>query len=367
MKRYFYLLTLCVLSTATLRAQQLDSIRYVIDSTFTRSPFYGNILITEHGKTLFEQSYGYADAQKKTKLTSDHSFQIASVSKQFTAYGIMILHQDHKIEYDSSVNKYLPGFPYTNITIRHLLTHTSGLPNFWDSIRTRLDTMHSYGNKEVLDYLIQHRLPLQFEPGSQFDYCDIGYDFLATIIERLSGQSYTDYLNTKVFKPLGMKHTIAYKVTDIRRIHNKNLAVGHQQTNGAYQYAHLLPENGFVFYLGDFYGDGSIVSSARDLAIWDKALKQCTLLPCEVQQEAMMPYKMNNGSTDIGYGRGYGFGWFIRQNASGTLVYHTGHHPGNVLAIYRLTDSDRCLILLSNTDTGTVRELRARILYFLQQ
>lgn len=367
MRKIFALILCIVLCYNDVLAQQLDSIRYVIDSTISKTPFYGNILITQKGKTVFEQSYGYADVAKKTKLTPDHSFQIASVSKQFTAYGIMLLHKTNKLNYDLPVSTYIPEFPYPNITVRHLLTHTSGLPDFWDSIRNKMDTTRSFGNKEVLEYLIQHKPPLMFEPGSQFEYCDIGYDFLATMIERVSGLSYTDYLNAHIFKPLGMKQTIGYKVTDINRINNKQLAIGYQYENGVYKPAHLLPQNHFVFYLGDFYGDGSIVSTARDLAIWDRTLKQCFLLVCELQQESMEPYKMTNGSTDIGNGTGYGFGWFIRQPASGKLVYHTGHHPGNSLAIYRFVDRDMCFIFLSNTDTSTVRALRNRILYFLQQ
>lgn len=367
MKKNCALVLCIVLCCNGVLAQQLDSIRYVIDSTMQKTPFYGNMLITQKGKTLFEQSYGYANVNTQTKLTSDNSFQIASVSKQFTAYGIMLLQNEQKVNYDSTLRHYLPEFPYANITIRHLLTHTSGLPDFWDGIRPKMDTTRSFGNNEVLDYLIHHQPPLMFEPGSQFEYCDIGYDFLATLIERVSGLSYTDYLNANIFKPLGMKRTIAYKVTDIERINNKQLAIGHQYINGAYLFAHTQPQNHFVFYLGDFYGDGSIVSSARDLAIWDKALQQCTLLACAQQNESMVAYKMNNGSTDIGNGTGYGFGWFIRQTPAGKLVYHTGFHPGNVLAIYRFVDKDLCFIFLSNTDSRTVRALRNRILNLLQQ
>jgi CubicO group peptidase (beta-lactamase class C family) len=362
----FVILVLIGISVNTIHAQQLDSIRYVIDSTLEKSPFYGNILITQKGKTIFEKSYGYADVLNKKKLGPHNSFQIASVSKQFTAYGIMILHQAQQIDYDKTVDVYLPGFPYHTITVRHLLTHTSGLPDFWDHIRTKLDTTASYGNQQVLEYLVRHTPPLQFEPGSQFEYCDIGYDFLAMIIENVSGLSYTDYLNNTIFKPLKMKHTIAYKVTDIRRIDNDVLAIGHQLADGKYKYAHLLPQNGFIFYLGDFYGDGSIVSTAKDLALWNQALKSCALLPCVIQQESMEPYKMNNGSVEIDKGLGYGYGWFIKQTPAGKLVYHTGHHPGNALAIYRFVERDLCFIFLSNSDTGEVRALRARILYFLQ-
>lgn len=141
-------------------AQNIDNIRYIIDSTYSGSPFFGNILITKNNKILFEKSYGYADAVNKKPLTKKNSFQIASISKQFTAYGIMVLKNKGLLNYDSSLCKYITNFPYKNITIKNLLTHTSGLPNFWDDIRPKMDTTKSNGNNEVLEYLIQHQLPL---------------------------------------------------------------------------------------------------------------------------------------------------------------------------------------------------------------
>ncbi|MBI3233041.1 MAG: beta-lactamase family protein [Bacteroidetes bacterium] len=209
------------------KAQKIDSIRYIIDSTYSNSPFFGNILISKNNKIVFEKSYGYADALNNKPLTKENSFQVASISKQFTAYGIMILKSKGLLDYDSLVYKYIPTFPYKNISVRHLLNHTSGLPNFWDNIRTNLDTTKSNGNNELLEYLILHKLPLQFEPGTKFQYADIGYDFLATIISTISGLTYQEFMFQNIFKPLKMKNTFAYNVTDIRRIKNKNLAIGH--------------------------------------------------------------------------------------------------------------------------------------------
>jgi CubicO group peptidase (beta-lactamase class C family) len=110
-------------------AQNIDSISYLLDSVNAKSPFFGNIIIKRNDQIIFEKSYGYADADKKVKLTSENSFQVASISKQYTAYGIMILKHRGLLAYDSFVNKYLPIFPYKNITVRHLLTHTSGREN----------------------------------------------------------------------------------------------------------------------------------------------------------------------------------------------------------------------------------------------
>ncbi len=366
MKKLIIIFSLCIaLGTNFSFAQNLDSISYVLDSAYSKSPFFANILIAKNSKIIFEKSYGYADAISKKPLTRDNSFQVASISKQFTAYGIMILKNKFLLDYDSLVNKYMPSFPYSNITIRHLLTHTSGLPNFWDDIRPKMDTTKSFGNKEVFDYLIKNKLPLQFEPGTKFDYCDIGYDFLANIIENISGMSYQDFMAKTVFQPLKMENTFAYLVTDISRIENKNLAIGHTYQNGKFEYAHLQPKYNFVFYLGDFYGDGSVVTSARDMAKWDKALKNCKLLPYDFQEEAFTEAKFKNQIIYTRKDVGYGFGWFIKNTPSNKLVYHTGFHPGNVHAIYRFIDKDVTLIFLSNAETDITRKLRNRILQML--
>jgi len=364
----FTLVLLFVLSSNFASSQNIDSIEYILDSAYSKSPFHVNILITKNSKIIFEKSYGCADAVLKKPLTKDNSFQVASISKQFTAYGIMLLHQKGSLHYDSTVRKYIPSFPYNNITVRHLLNHTSGLPEFWDEIRPNLDTFKSNGNVEMLEYLIQHKLPLQSPPGSKYMYCDIGYDLLANIIENISGMNYQKFMDKNIFKPLKMKSTFAYMVTDIRRIYNKNLAQGHKHENNTFTYAHLHPKNNFVFYLGDFYGDGSVVTTARDLAKWDKALKQCAQLPSTSQNEAFIIPSYNGQLVYTGSKGelGYGFGWFIRSDpAQGKIIYHTGFHPGNVHGIYRLIDKDMTFIFLSNAETSNIRTLRNRILRML--
>jgi CubicO group peptidase (beta-lactamase class C family) len=359
-KLFIILLIFCY----SVKAQNIENIQHILDSTYSSSPFFGNILITKNNKIILEKSYGYADVNSKKLLTKNNSFQVASISKQFTAYGIMLLKNKALLYYDSLVCKYIPNFPYKNITVRHLLNHTSGLPNFWDDIRLNMDTLKSNGNKDVLNYLIQHPLPLQFEPGTKFQYADIGYDFLANIIENVSGMNYQKFMHENIFKPLKMKNTFAYMVTDIGRIKNKHLAIGHTLNNKNFEYAHLQSKYNFVYYLGDFYGDGSVVSTARDLAIWDKALKDCQLLPCEIQNESLIEPKSNG---EIVYARTnpnitYGFGWFIKETPQGKLVYHSGGHPGNSHIINRLIDKDITLIFLSNAETSNLRALRNRIL-----
>ena len=172
-------------------------------------------------------------------------------------------------------------------------------------------------------------------------------------------------MNENIFEPLKMKNTFAYMVTDIRRINNKDLAIGHTYENGKFEYAHLQPKYNFVFYLGDFYGDGSCVTTARDLMIWDDALKNCSILPCNIQNETITPQKMNDSTIFIRDNISYGFGWFIKNTASGKLVYHSSGHPGNSHVIYRLLDKDITFIFLSNAETVNLKALRNKILLLL--
>jgi CubicO group peptidase (beta-lactamase class C family) len=334
-------------------SQNAAQIARYLDSTYNVSPFSANILLKNASTILFEKSYGYSDQLKGSRLSIENSFQVASISKQFTAYAIMLLKHQGVLDYDSLVRKYLPKFPYDNITIRHLLTHSSGLPNFWNDIRPHLDHTKSNGNREVLIFLKEHSLPLQFQPGTDYQYCDIGYDFLANIVEIVSGQRYDVFISQRIFHPLGIKNSYAFLVTDISRINNSKLAIGHSRYGAAnnIQYAHLNPNNDFVFYLGDFYGDGSIVTTARDLAKWDDALRKCTLLPCEIQNEAFVAFADNGQKhlTKDSKKIDYGFGWKIKRHESlGKIIFHWGSHPGNQHIIYRMLDEKVTLIYLSN-------------------
>ncbi|HEX8575632.1 MAG TPA: serine hydrolase domain-containing protein [Flavobacterium sp.] len=350
-------------------SQDINQIEKVLDSTYQRDPFFANLLITKNGKVLFEKSYGFSDYLNKRTLTNQSSFQIASISKQFTAFGIMILKNKKMLDYDSLVFKYLLSFPYKNVTVRHLLTHSSGLPMFWEEIRPKLDTTRPNGNMDVLDYLNKNQLPLQFQPGTNYQYSDIGYDFLANIIEGLSGSNYQDFMKKNIFKPLKMKNSYAYMVTDIRQIENKNLAIGHIK-NFDITYAHLAPKNNLVYYLGKFYGDGSVVTTARDLAIWDQALKECKLLPCNLQNESIVPFSENGQIFLTGKENkiNYGFGWRINNDAQvGRTIYHSGLHPGNQASFYRLLDKNITLIYLSNYEKSEKKILIERLSTLLSQ
>jgi CubicO group peptidase (beta-lactamase class C family) len=346
------IIAFCSLIAATLLGQnELAQIDSILQKAYSDKALNGTILIAKEGKTLFEKSYGFADFDKKIPLNKKTQFQIASVSKQFTAFGIMVLKRQGKLNYDDKVVKFLPDFPYPDITLRHLMQHTSGLPEFWKGIRPNLDTTRSNGNKDVIDYLIEKKLPLRFETGEKWEYADIGYDILATIIEIVSGQTYEKFFKKQVFHPAGMHQTQAAMVTDIRRIKAKNLARGYiQDSIKGYQLAHEV--RNFVFYLGDFYGDGSVVSTARDLKKWDDALNAYMLTDSLHFGEAYRPIIRKDGSVyEIQKSVSYGLGWSLRNEPPmGKTYSHSGGHPGFITNYFRFPDKKMVLIVCRNAE-----------------
>lgn len=349
--------------------QRMD---YVIDSMLSHHTISANIMIASDVRPLFERNVGFADITTAKPLQRSNAFQIASISKQFTAYGIMLLKKNGLLDYDSAVSSYIKEFPYPSITIRHLLSHTSGLPNFITQILPHFDTTRSNGNADLLQYLVKAKPPLQSAPGKLFEYADIGYDLLAMVIERISGKTYRQFMWQYIFKPVGMFATTAEQVTDIRRIKSKRLAVGHifDSTDRTFVPAHLQPSRSFVFYLGDFYGDGSVVSTAFDLFLWHRALTRSRLLPPALQQEAFEPYKVNGELplNKAGKPVSYGFGWIISHDeALGQVVSHGGGHPGFTSYYYRFPEKRLCLVFLSNAETPANNYLRNRLLALLRE
>jgi CubicO group peptidase (beta-lactamase class C family) len=345
-----YILTLFPsILTGQTTLQKIDSILKI---AYEKGAINGTLLIAKEGEIVFEKSYGLADFEKKTPFKENTQFQIASVSKQFTAFGIMVLKRQGRLSYDDKVAKFIKDFPYPDITLRNLMHHTSGLPEFWNGIRPNLDTTRSNGNKEVINYLINHKLPLRFDVGEKWEYADINYDILATIIEIVSGKSYTKFMDKYVFKPAGLKDTEALLVTDIRRINSKKLARGYiQDSIKGNQLAHEVKN--FVFYLGDFYGDGSVISTVRDLKKWDDALRRYIKEDSLHYGEAYKPIIRKDGSiVEMQKGVSYGFGWGImNESPLGKMVYHRGGHPGFVTNYVRYPDKDIMIIVCRNVES----------------
>jgi CubicO group peptidase (beta-lactamase class C family) len=305
--------------------------------------FSGVVLIAEKGKPIYHKAFGYRQFASQTPLQTSDIFELASVSKQFTAMIIMMLKEKGKLSYDDPVEKYLET-PYKGITIRNLLTHTSGLPDYQGVMDKYWDKTKVAGNDDCIAYLNKYAPPKLFEPGTKYTYSNTGYLLLASIAEKASGKDFIELCRKWIFKKLKMKST------DIRTLEEKeakkNFAIGHIYVEERKKYvrADSFPSSDYTIWLGNRKGPGRISSTAADLLKWDQALYTNKLVKQSTLQEAFTPMKLKDGSLS-----NYGFGWELRNDSLlGKIVQHNGDNPGYKTQIVRYIDIKKTIIVLNN-------------------
>jgi CubicO group peptidase (beta-lactamase class C family) len=319
----------------------IDDVRYEtiaekFDSLFQilrKRGFNGNVLVAQQGNIIYEKAFGYSDIRKRTPLSTLSSFQIASVTKQFTALAAMILFDQNKIDFDDEVKKYIPSFPYPKITLRHLLSHRSGLPDYIAFSRKYWKGKNRYmTNKDVLDYLSWYKPKCLFAPDEGYRYSNTGYVVLASVIEKISEMSYDTFLDKNIFKPLEMKNTFVFNP--------KNKKTIEYMTKGYNRRSRIISEG----YLSGVVGDKGIYSSVEDMLKWDQALYTDVLVKQATLEKGFIPY-----SYDYHNDTEYGFGWRIETLSNGEkIVFHTGWWGGyNSLFARRLSDHT-AIVVLSN-------------------
>ncbi|HXH17512.1 MAG TPA: serine hydrolase domain-containing protein [Chitinophagales bacterium] len=299
--------------------------------------FNGSVLVSRKGRVICSRTTGYSDFTTKEKLTSQMPFQLASVSKQFTAAAIMLLKQQGKLDFDDEVRKYIHQWPYPGMTIRHLLTHTSGLSNYMWLVENKWSSERAPYNHEVVALLIKHNMPLNFVPGRYYSYSNTGYVVLAYLVERITGKFFADFLHENIFEPLGMKNTFAYSQTINRRNHPK--LPGFQTTRRGYRLIDETINDGCI-------GDKGIYSTAEDLYKWDQALYSGKLVSKEILNEAFTMATLRNKRKVP-----YGFGFRIAEDEGAKTVYHHGLWNGFRTTIVRYLSDGSCIIVLNNTNS----------------
>lgn len=305
--------------------------------------FNGSILIVDNGELIYENTLGFADFGTKEPLDGKMAFYLASLAKQFTAMGIMMLVEEKKITYDDKIERFFPLIPslYKNITVHELLTHTSGVKDYF-----KLGIMKSgLKNIDVYGALVNTK-QLNFSPGIKYQYSNSGYVLLAMIIQITSGQLYEDFMQERIFYPLQMNHS--YVLTE--RTQRPNFVRG---------YTSKLKPNDYKLLT---YGDGGIFSTASDLLKWHNALENNTLVSSQSLLEAYTPVELVNGQK-----RRYGYGWEIGNNLYGKLVFHTGGLAGYRTYIERQLDSSNVIILLTNTSNEHILEIRNKLVKILDE
>jgi CubicO group peptidase (beta-lactamase class C family) len=320
------------------------------------------VLVRKNGRPVFERGYGVRDLRSKVKIDAHSNFRLASFTKQFTAMAVMLLVHDGKLRYDETLAEILPDFPAygKRITIRNLLNHTSGLPDYEDLMDAEEKAKgpiwtpeKQIEDAEVLQLLKKEKNG-KFAPGASWSYSNSGYVVLGLIVAKVSGDTYGEFLRERIFAPLEMNHTIVYQ-----RGKNEvaDRAFGHSKENNALNETDQSATSATL-------GDGGIYSNLEDLAKWDDALRNHTLLSEKEFQPALMPVKLANGSEphwpkepnddNLHPGKpvSYGFGWFLDPYQGRQRMWHTGSTMGFRTVIERFTEGDvlSVIILCNRTD-----------------
>jgi CubicO group peptidase (beta-lactamase class C family) len=313
--------------------------------------FNGNVLVAENGQIVFQKSYGYADFDKQRMLNDSSVFELASVSKQFTATGILILKDQGKLNLTDSLRQYFPELPYSNITLWHMLTHTSGLPDYESTMIEKWDRSKIAFNSDMIAFLAKEKIASVFEPGKKWEYSNTAYAILASIIEKVSGQSFGDFMKQNIFQPLGMTHTRIYNTRRSLKDTIANYAYGFVYNDSLKKY--FLPDSiadlKYVIYLDGLQGDGVVNSTTEDLLKWDRAIKHHTLLKEETQNEMLKGQSIEDTIKNIRYG----YGVFLEKNELGNIISHSGGWPGYATFLARNTDNDQTIIVLSNNNSNS--------------
>jgi CubicO group peptidase (beta-lactamase class C family) len=359
---------LLALETAALTLAQSSetSIEKKIDSVFSgvTSPDAPGLaaLVRKNGRSVFEHGYGIRDLRSKAKIDAHTNFRLASFTKQFTAMTVMLLVHDGKLRYDEALTEIFPDFPAygKTVTVRNLLNHTSGLPDYEDLMDALEKTKgplwtpdKQIQDAEVLELLKKEKAG-KFAPGTSWSYSNSGYVVLGLIVAKVSGKSYREFLHEKIFAPLKMNHTLVFQKGQNEVV---NRAFGHCKNGKALKETDQSSTSATL-------GDGGIYSNLEDLSKWDDALRNYTVLSEKEFQPALSPVKLNDGSephwpkepndNNLHPGRpvSYGFGWFLDPYQARQRMWHTGGTMGFRTVIERFTESDglTVIILCNRTD-----------------
>jgi len=340
-------LAFCLVAFGVLSAQvssaQIDAIFSGLKSTNAPG---AAVLVVRDGKPMFQRGYGVTDLRTKRPIDEHTNFRLASFTKQFTAMSIMLLVHDGKLRYDDRLTDIFPEFPAygRSITIRNLLNHTSGLPDYEDLWEKQYPNMPEekipqIHDAEVLKLLERESKP-KFPAGSKWEYSNSGYVVMGLIVEKASGKPFGQFLHDRIFAPLEMNDTLAYEKGKNEVAHR---AFGHSKEKDGLRETDQSPTSATL-------GDGGIYSSLTDLAKWDQALREHTLLREADMQPALTPVQPTGGPSQDQSGRNlaYGFGWFLNPYKGHARMYHDGETMGFRTTVQRFTADHLTIIVLAN-------------------
>lgn len=332
----------------------------LVQEAYEKKAFNGTWLYAEKGKIISKGAVGFRDTEDKLPMREDCVFQLASITKQFTAAAAMLLVRDGLISLEDEVTKYYPEIPYSGVTIRHLLTHTGGIPETYDEdnwiVRKWKEEKKVPGSDAVIQFLTESGEQAHFAPGEAFEYTNGGYNLLAEIIAKAAGVPFEEYLKKNVFEPAGMYHTNVYHIWT-EGIPHDNTARNMVVKDGRHIPVAESADRDVIAFDG-LNGDDYVYTDIFDMFIWDRALREEKVLTLEEQKLMYGTIKLNDGSiSGADEDRdGYGFGWDIKNDPEfGLIVRHGGGMPGLNTWYERFVDADRVLIFMGCREAEDVR------------
>jgi CubicO group peptidase (beta-lactamase class C family) len=325
-------------------AERIAAVDLWLDKLFEEHKFNGGVLIVRDGKVLLSKTCGFTDHTATQRLNDHSAFQLASVSKQFTAAGILRLAEMSKLNLDDPVAKHLEGFPSDEVTIRHLLNHTSGIPDVYMDLaeQHRKELGEALSTSDAVD-LVKLHAEAERPPGEAMEYSNTNYVLLAGVAESAAGMSFEQFMRKELFEPLGMHDTRVW-----------NLLSGERSPNQARDFDQVDEERSPVEnpWIDGVAGDGAVFCSLHDFVIWDQFWKGNPLVSDELLREAFKRPKLNDGKKSD-----YGFGWVIARKGH----MHNGAWLGANTFVARYPESRCCLVVLDNSSNFRVDQIAGQL------
>lgn len=319
---------------ANQKAQQLDTL---FKNKAKFAGFNGCVLVAQKGQVIYKNSFGYSNFKTKDSLKINSAFQLASVSKTFTATAILMLVDEGKLTLKDNVQKFFPKFPYNGITIDLLLSHRSGLFNYIYCCEKYCDKPNQYNkgvfdNAAMMEIITNNKCDVYAQSNKKFEYCNTNYAILACIVEKASGQSFADYVEQNIFKPLGMNNSW---------VHNPKGSVVHKNKTVGHKASGYFEDD---TYADDVVGDKGIYSTVEDMLKWDQSFYGETLLKKETKEMAFKGYSNEHKGK-----RNYGYGWRLTDDGKNPkIIYHNGWWHGYNSLFFRRPSDQTTVIVLGN-------------------
>jgi CubicO group peptidase (beta-lactamase class C family) len=340
MKKIFFLVAAVCLVYAGCAQDTQRKLDTLISTYAKMNRFNGSALVAKNGTLLLNKGYGYQNDSDKVLNSANTIFQLGSLTKQFTSAVILTLLEEKKLALSDRLSKYFPDYPKgDSITIQQLLTHTSGIYSYTNDRNFMSSEITKPASREKMMALFNDK-PLDFSPGSAWNYSNSGYSMLGYIIEEVTKKPYEQVVREYIFTPLHMTHS----GFDFTHLKDKNKAIGYFSLNDNESQPAPIVDSTVSFSAGAIY------STTGDLYLWHQALQQNTVLSKEQQEAAYTPVKNN-----------YGYGWVIDSIEGKRRVGHTGGIPGFITVISRVPEDDVCIVLLSNASSKSINDITKSI------